>query len=491
MINRLPWHFWLAMVAGALQVLSFAPFGFWPSGVVSLTLFYWLATKGSLARQGLMHYGFALGLFGCGVSWIYVSIHTYGGASPLLAGAMTLLFVLLWSLTFIPQGLLLGYVRNSDPLTRVPWFSITFVLGEWFRGWFLTGFPWLYVGYAHADTWIGSWAPIGGVLLVSFVVVLAAELLGRALIKPHKLHLICLLALVTTTALLNNARFVEPDGFLEVAGIQANLDQHTKWQPQQFDSNLSRHQGLMADLPPVDLVVWSEASFTRFADLAEDKLSALDEAMIAENQGLLVGLPSRDENGYFNGVRGLGLAKGDYQKRHLVPFGEYVPLAPLLRGSIAFFDLPMSYNQPGPWRQPAIEVGGRAISLSICYEISDAELVRQTLENPALLITISNDTWFGESIGPMQHLQIAQMRARELGRSLFRVTNNGVTAFISSKGMVQDQLPRYVAGVLVSRVPLFKGQTLYGQLGHWPIVLVLIGLLLGALALKVKKQRPG
>lgn len=208
MINRLPWHFWLAMVAGALQVLSFAPFGFWPSGVVSLTLFYWLATKGSLARQGLMHYGFALGLFGCGVSWIYVSIHTYGGASPLLAGAMTLLFVLLWSLTFIPQGLLLGYVRNSDPLTRVPWFSITFVLGEWFRGWFLTGFPWLYVGYAHADTWIGSWAPIGGVLLVSFVVVLTAELLGRALIKPHKLHLICLLALVTTTALLNNAHFV-------------------------------------------------------------------------------------------------------------------------------------------------------------------------------------------------------------------------------------------------------------------------------------------
>ena len=475
-------------MAGASLVLSFAPFGYWPLSMISLMVFYWLIYQQPVRVQIYLHYAFALGLFGFGITWIYVSIHTYGGADKSLAIAMTGLFVLFWSLTFVPQGWLLGHIQKSQILPQLPWFAMTFVLGEWLRGWFLTGFPWLYVGYAHSDTWIGSWAPIGGVLLISFVVVAAAEILTKILLQRQRLPVVALTGLILATLALNNIKFVSPDGALTMAGIQANLNQHTKWQAGQFDANLTAHLQLMADLPRVDLVIWSEASFTRFQDLASAELSALDEAMEASQQGLIIGLPSRDEQGYYNGALGLGLAEGGYRKRHLVPFGEYVPLASWLRGTIQFFDLPMSFNQSGPAKQPSIVFRDRALSLSICYEVAYPELVRQTADEFSVLVTVSNDTWFGDSSGPFQHLQIAQMRARELGRSLFRVTNNGITALVTPDGVVERQLPKNVADVLVAEVPLYRGRTPYGRVGQWPLLVLIGSGLLAFVYLKVKTQ---
>ncbi|MEK9747240.1 MAG: apolipoprotein N-acyltransferase, partial [Pseudomonadales bacterium] len=228
-------------------------------------------------------------------------------------------------------------------------------------------------------------------------------------------------------------------------------------------------------LRDVSLVVWPEAAFTDFQQNRERLIRAMDEEMIRREAGLILGIPGRDDEGYTNTALGLGKAQGQYIKRHLVPFGEYVPLESWLRGVITFFDLPMSRNQPGPREQAPLTLNGITLALSICYEIAYPELVRSAARDPGLLVTISNDTWFGDSIGPWQHLQIAQMRALEMGRDLLRVTNNGVTALIDATGKQIAMLPRNEPGVLVGEVSLYEGKTPFQTWGYrflWTVLMV-------------------
>jgi len=169
-------------------------------------------------------------------------------------------------------------------------------------------------------------------------------------------------------------------------------------------------------------------------------------------------------------VVALGKGEGQYIKRRLVPFGEYVPLEGLIRGVIQFFDLPMSRNRPGPWSQPALTAGGLRLSTSICYEVVYPDLVRDTVAEPDLLITVSNDTWFGESIGPWQHLQMARMRALENGRAMARATNNGITALIDHRGRIVSTLPRFEQGILRGELEVRSGRTLFHRFGSYPVL---------------------
>jgi apolipoprotein N-acyltransferase len=166
-----------------------------------------------------------------------------------------------------------------------------------------------------------------------------------------------------------------------------------------------------------------------------------------------------------------------YTKRRLVPFGEYVPLEGLLRGLIGFFDLPMSHTEPGAPVQPLLRVGEAKIAMAICYEVVYPDLVREQARDANLLATVSNDTWFGASIGPLQHLQMARMRALELGRFMLRATNNGVTAVIDARGRVVAQLPQFAPGVLRGQVWLMAGDTPYARFGDVPVLALLAGLL--------------
>ena len=171
---------------------------------------------------------------------------------------------------------------------------------------------------------------------------------------------------------------------------------------------------------------------------------------------------------------------GRYHKRRLVPFGDYVPFAAWLRGVVDFFDLPMSSFTPGSRQQGLLDVGFGQASIGICYEVVYAELMRQSEAD--LLLTISNDTWFGESIGPLQHMQIARARALENGRWLLRGTNNGVTAIVDHRGRVTAALPQFERGVLTGEFHLMRGTTPYGRFGDtWLIALIFVGLLVGFL----------
>ena len=192
----------------------------------------------------------------------------------------------------------------------------------------------------------------------------------------------------------------------------------------------------------------------------------------------------------YNGTLATGTGSGRYTKRRLVPFGDYVPFEDLLRGLIRFFDLPMSGFRPGARHQGPLDVGVGRAAMGICYEIAYAELMRLSAVEADVLITVSNDTWFGDSIGPPQHMQIARARALENGRWLLRGTNNGITAIVDHRGRVKASLPQFEPGVLAGEFRIMRGHTPYSRYGDgWLVGLCFAGLLLGVLKTQARPAK--
>ncbi len=483
----------LALAAGTGFSFGLAPFDWWPSLIGSILLLQWLL-HGVSVRQGLaIFYAYGVGFYAVGISWVFVSIHEHGGASVLLAGLLVLLFVLAMALFFLAQGYIyLKFLRQSVWGLTLG-FSAIWVLREWLLTWFLTGFPWLFAGYGFLDTWLAGYAPLLGVLGVSYMALLQTSLLGCALALLLSRREISIPALVAVALvpviwlsgwLLEQTRFVEPQGrSLTVSAVQGNVDQHSKWTRAMVTPILRTYSGLTETEWGRDLIVWPEAAVTLFRSTAEGFLAPLDARGRASGTALILGIPDRDPQGYFlNSAIALGRGEGSYIKRRLVPFGEYVPLESQLRGLIQLFDLPMSHNISGPQNQTAMQVGDVRISLSICYEVIYPNLVRETTADPDIFVTISNDSWFGASIGPWQHLQMARMRALENGRYLIRATNNGVTAVIDARGELVAQLPQFVPGVLRAEVSLMTGSTPFARYGQAGILVLLLVSLIAASA---------
>ena len=420
---------------------------------------------------------FGFGLYGVGASWIYVSIHDYGHASVAMASLLTGLFALAMAIVFALPLTLFGLFRHAPPPTILCAFPAIWVLGEWFRGWFLTGFPWLNVGYGLIDTWLAGWAPVFGALALSGIAAFAGTLLS--LIGERKQHksmvstgLLILALLCAAGVYLKIKPWTYPTGKrLDVALVQANLPLLEKWNDDELKQILLNFKQRNEALLDQDLIIWPESALPTLQSNISGFLGDIDNSLKQQHVGLLVGIPSNtDAHHYYNSVIGLGRASGSYQKRRLVPFGEYVPLERWLRGAIGFFDLPMSAFSAGAAQQRPIHLGTVQIATAICYEIAYADLLAHDARDANMLLTISNDTWFGKSIGPHQHLQIARMRALENAKPLLRVTNDGITAIISPRGKVLEELPRFQSGVLKTQVAPYNGASPFSQYGSLPIV---------------------
>lgn len=462
----------LAFIAGALFPLSLSPFDAWPLAFLVPAILFLVTLHASRSDVLRRFYLFNVGMFATGISWIFVSVSVYGGVSDLLAGFIVVLFVLAWSLVCLPQAWLYSFLRPSAPAAGAA-FAALWVLQEWFRGWFLTGFPWLYLGYGAMDTWVVGFAPALGVFGVSLVVCLVSVFTLLA-VSEHRIFLLTVPAFGLLLGVIGmKTESTAESGSVSVSLVQGNIDQHIKWRPEMRQPIVDEYLSATETEWGRDLVIWPEAAITVFEDQAKGFLEELSSKAAQEGTTLLTGIPDRNEQGGFqNTVVALGQGNGQYIKRRLVPFGEYVPLESVLRGLIRFFDLPMSRNEPGPVAQPLLTLGELTLSTSICYEVVYPDLVRKTSNHADLLVTVSNDTWFGESIGPWQHLQMARMRAIENGRTMIRSTNNGVTAIIDHRGDMIAELPQFEAGVLRGRAEVRSGQTPYNQWGSAPVLLL-------------------
>jgi apolipoprotein N-acyltransferase len=467
----------LAPLSGAAITLSLAPFDLWPLAILGCAVYAWLLASCTPRAAVWRGWLFGLGLFGSGVSWVYVSIHVYGYASVPLAAALTAAFCA--ALALLHALFAWCYVRflRALPGGMLIGFPALWVLFEWLRGWILTGFPWLYLGYAHVDTWIAGWAPILGVYGLSFICALTASCLFLA--WRSRQPVACTTYAVMMAILWAGGGVLKPIQWvahaspepLSVAIYQPNVPQEHKWDPDWYEPILYQLRDASNAHFGRDILVWPEAAIPGYYERAENFLAPIALRAAVEETALITGIPHRGDGVYHNSIMVLGHGEGIYHKRRLVPFGEYVPLERWLRGLIAFFDLPMSSFSPGPERQAPLQAGAYRVAPFICYEIVYPDLVAAGAREADLLITISNDSWFGDSIGPLQHLQIAQMRALETGRYLIRGTNNGVSAIIDQRGQVVARTDQFVETTLVGEVQVMLGLTPFGSFGSAPVIL--------------------
>jgi apolipoprotein N-acyltransferase len=208
-------------------------------------------------------------------------------------------------------------------------------------------------------------------------------------------------------------------------------------------------------------------------------LAGIDRIMEARDASLLLGIMDYDEDlgGYSNSVLLLGPGEGIYRKRHLVPFGEYFPVPDFIREWMRLMSLPYTDTAAGPERPELLQAAGEKVALTICYEDAFGAEQLYALPEATLLVNVSNDAWFGDSIAPHQHLQIARLRSLEAGRWQLRATNTGVTAFIDPRGRIHSRSPQFETAVLRARVEPRTGLTPYAATGNWPVVGLCLALL--------------
>ncbi len=477
-----------ALLAGALLPLALAPFKLWWFAPLPLVA-YLLLTRGLPLRQRyLRSLLFGLGSYGTGVSWVYVSIHDYGYLPVPVAGLITLLFVTGITLLFGIPLLLWHRWLQDRPLGTLLGFPAAWVLAEWYRSWVLTGFPWLFLGYSQTETLAGGWAPLGGVYGLSLWLALLAASVACWIATRQRPWLppLLLAVLAGGGALLDRIEWTQPvPGRVQAAAlVQGNVPQLQKWKPEQRAAIRQLFEDLSEPLwQPGQLVVWPEAAIPELYTPDHPFFAAMDERATASSSALVTGVPSRQvlEDGsysYHNSLLGLGTANGFYHKQRLVPFGEYVPLQQWLEGLLDFFHMPISEFRIGLSGQANIETGTLQLASSICYEVAYPALVAEQVGDADALLTVSNDTWFGNSIGPHQHLQMAQMRARENGREMLRATSNGISAFIDHKGGLVSRSPQFERFVLQGTVQAYQGKTPYQRFGDAPVLLCCVLLLL-------------
>ncbi len=476
-----------AVLAGAVAPLAFSPFDVWPVMPLSMAFLYLLLDGLDVRAAAKAGLGYGLGLYGAGVSWVYVSINQFGSAPAPLALLLTGLFVLLLALLFfVPLTALFSRLsQGRSSWQKVLLFAGLWVLGEWLRSWLLTGFPWLFAGYTLLDTPFSGLAPVAGVYSLSLLVALFSAGMASLVYQRTRgqygvLALTGLIAIAGVT--LKGRVWTEPMAQppLTFAAMQGNISQDIKWEPGHLDNTIDTYLNLSAPHWNKDLVFWPENAVPTFYQYVPGLMSLIDQQTAATNTAFILGMPWYADGPYYNALVGLGGAEGTYFKQKLVPFGEYVPLEKLIRGLIAFFDLPMSSFSAGQDDQQGLSIRNLPVAAYICYEIVYPDFSLEQAAEKGLLLTVSNDTWFGESIGPEQHFQMVRMRSLETGRYQLRVTNDGITALIDPQGAVVNAIPRYQSGVLEGEIPAMEGFTPFMRTGSWPVLLLALLLVFAA-----------
>ncbi len=429
----------IAAALGALTVAGYAPFGLFPLPLLSFALLFLLWQRAASAREAaLLGFAFGLGWFGAGVSWVYISLNVFGAMPAPLAAAVTLLFCAYLALHPAAAGYLSRRFALPPALNWILFVPAAFTLLEWLRGWLWTGFPWLNPGYTQAPlSPLAGYAPVLGLHGVTLLLLASAGALCRAWIaQPWRQWRsawpwpAALLAVWLGGAVLKTVAWTEPTGSkVTVSLLQGNIAQDLKWREDQLRDTLLRYLDLVRGSDG-RLVILPETALPIFLrDVPAGYLEELAGHARRHRGDVLIGVPERLPNGdYYNSVVSVGSSPRQvYRKNHLVPFGEFIPLRPLLGELVSRLAIPLQDFARGAPDQQPLAVAGERVAVNICYEDAFGEEIIRQLPQATLLVNVSNVAWFGRSIAPRQHLQIAQMRAIETGRYMLRATNTGMT----------------------------------------------------------------
>ena len=481
------WGHWVAFPAGLALALAFAP-----TSVVVLAflcpavlfLLWQGAGPRSAAWRGFL---FTAGTFLAGTYWLYHSVHLIGQAPIWVA-----LFLMLGLVAIMGSyTALLGYAaarwgRSTGALRWMVLLPAGWVLTEWLRGWFLSGFPWLALGYSQLETPLAGYAPLGGIYAASLAAAVTAGalvtlLLGRS--AARVVAALTILLLWSGGVLLDRVQWTQPTGSeVTVALVQGAVPQSMKWVPGERERTMDLYLRLTSPHLGTDIIVWPESAIPALADNVQGYLDQVRALTQAKGSALVTGLVRRDpaSGSFYNAMVAYSGGEQWYYKRHLVPFGEFFPVPAVVREWMRLMNLPYSDFDAGPDDQKPLAAGGEALAPTICYEDAYGAEQIGIVRESTLLVNVTNDAWFGDSSAPHQHLDISRMRSLETGRPMLRATNDGVTALIAHDGRLLGVLPQFQPGVLTGSIMPRTGFTPYLHFGNWPVLaLVYLGLAAG------------
>lgn len=478
-----------ALVCGATLTLAFAPFSVFPLAILAMGGLMVLIHKKTPHAASWLGFWFGVGLFSTGVYWVYISISKFSDVPA--PAAFILTATLITYLSCYPGFacyLTNRYFAESTEGRHVFALPALWVMLEWLRCWLFTGFPWLLIGYSQTNSPLKGYAPIFGVYGVSLAVAVSSGLLVQAIYYLRKksyqrgyYHLLALASVWILGALLSLIPWTSNTGnTVSVSLVQGNIPQAVKWSPEYLDFTLKRYSDLSKPyFGKSKLIVWPEAAIPITLNDALGFIGELSTVAKRTGTDVVLGLPVQNlkRDGYYNAMISVGSDKNIYFKRQLVPFGEYVPFKKWLSHLLDILKAPMAEMVAGKPNQPSMIIDGLKFDVSICYEVAYPELVRTQDRDTNLLLTASNDAWFGHSSAQAQHLQMAAMRAIELKRPLLFVSNDGITASINEDGIILDAAPTHTPAVLTVDVQPRVGLTPWMYNGTDPILALSLTLL--------------
>lgn len=477
-----------ALLLGGISVLGYAPFYLFPLPLFTLAALFCLWQHQESPRQGwAIGFCYGLGLYGAGIHWIYVSLHDFGGMPLALAGLSTAALCAFTALFPALAGWLSLRFRHGKAWAM----PTAWVLTEWILNWIFTGFPWMTLGNSQVPSSpLAGYAPVLGIFGVSLAAAASAALLavyGQDFQRKRLLW--SLLALGLLGGALKTIPWSTPLAApIRVSLLQGNITQDLKWQSDEIHSTLLTYLTLARQHPAPLMVLPETAIPLLLHEVPAAYLNALAQPAIQAGGNVLLGVPESVDGHYYNSVVILGSTPGQgYRKSHLVPFGEFIPFKAALGWVYQdWLHIPLADLTSGNGKQQPLSVAGQKIAVNICYEdVFGEEIIRQ-LPEATLLVNVSNDAWYGDSLAMHQHLQMSQARALETGRMMLRATNTGMTAIISPKGEIVAQAAAFTTTALTGVAQGYRGATPYVRLGNWPVI-ALILLLLGVLWRREKK----
>lgn len=430
----------------------------------------------------------ALGFFTAGIHWVGVSILDFGGLPVPVAGLLVVLLCAYLALyPALCAYLVNRFASHSSLLRYFIAFPAIWLITDWLRGWVMTGFPWLQLGYSQMDNPLVNYAPILGVEGITVMVCLLTASLyyiyrERKFIIPAAVITVIIFSAVT----LNDQQWTTPQASKSVALVQGNTDQDEKWLPEKRTDILNEYLKLSLDHTDADIIIWPESAIPALEFQVKNYLDYVSELMRQSNTTLITGIINyqrvNDIDEYYNAVIVLGQPEKKenhspvndrYYKNKLLPIGEFVPFEDLLRPIAPLFNLPMSSFQRGGEEQLNLAASNVHIATAICYEIAfNQTLVKTVIPETGFILTVSNDAWFGTSIGPDQHLEIARMRAFEFQRPVIRSTNTGITAIYDAQGQEVGRIPQFEKAVLRATVTPYEGTTPFNRYGNSPLLIL-------------------
>lgn len=491
-----------AFIAGVALAGAFAPFGFWPLAIISPAILIWLwqgATPRDAARYG---FWFNTGTFAVGTYWLYTSIHTFGNAPIWMALMLMALLVVIMGL----YQALLGYViaRWTPQTGLLRWLvavPAAWLLLEWWRGWFLTGFSWLSLGYSQTDTWLASIAPMLGVYGISAVLLISAGAVVALMLGDKRARIVAAVILVLpwgTSALLKRVEWTHESGKpVTVAIVQGAIPQDLKWLESNREATYAIYHKLNTEALGASIIVWPEAALPELANNLVEYIRTLYSESRAKGSTIVMGAVRQDDNGvdYYNSILSLSDDIQWYDKHHLVPFSEFFPVPDAVRSMLRVMDLPYADFKRGTTTQPPLKAAGLSLGASICYEDAYGSSQLFALKNSDALVNVTNDAWFGRSTARHQHFQISRMRAIEAGRYLLRAANDGISGVIGPHGEIVARAVEYEPTVLRAVITPRTGVPPYVIVGNWFIIgfaaaALIVAVLVDRLAARRRVSRP-